>query len=200
MQQCLPVELRGPQLEQRPPVGRQHLMRHPLADRVHELLRIGGRPRRFRCSISYCGTCGKNLLQSVVADHRSQHFVTFDQRPPGGLHLFPVQIGDVELQVDVAGDFAQLEETAAPQPIAPAARRSAGTGRAETRYPLRADRPGARASVGSPVRSVELRARFGCSLRSFRPGRGVSPLRRGLWRVRSCRPGATAPRCTPPAS
>jgi hypothetical protein len=107
MQQHLPVELGRAQLEQRPPIGREHLVRHEIANTPQLRLCLGRvDPAQVQVLDDVVRRMRKDLLHPIGTNHRPQHVVAIGQALPTGLHAAAVDIGHIQFEVDVAGDVA----------------------------------------------------------------------------------------------
>ncbi len=102
---------RGRDLEERPAVARQHLMRHPFADRRERL--AGG----LGAADNVGRDLGQDALPAVALDDRPQHAVAIDEAAQRDLEAVDVEAGGIDLEVEVGGDRAQLQAGAASDPV-----------------------------------------------------------------------------------
>ena len=108
----------GADLEQRPAVGREHLVGHALAHGV-DLPRgaAGVGPLQVQDLDAVGRDLREDALPAVRQDHRPQHVVAVDQPAPGVLQALDVDPRRLEFQVAVGGDVAHLDRAGAADPV-----------------------------------------------------------------------------------
>jgi hypothetical protein len=108
----------GADLEQRPLRRIEHLVRHPLAHGRERLLLLSGAAAgQVEPLDGVGGNRGEDPLPAVGLHHGAQHVVPLDQALPGPLQAEQIEIGGVDLQVDVSCHAAQLQAGAAADPV-----------------------------------------------------------------------------------
>ena len=105
-------------LEQRPAVARQNLVRQAPAHREQARLQAGGgEPAEVDHADPVRRHRGQDALPAVGEDDRAQHAVAVDQPPQRPLQAAEVERGEVDLQVEVGRHRAELDGAAAADPV-----------------------------------------------------------------------------------
>ena len=109
---------RDAKLEQRPAIGGQHLVRHPLAHGARGSLRL----RQWRCTVIREGDHERwyllqDPLRPVGLHHCTQHRMPRNRRPPRLLETLDVEPTQPEFHVHVARDVAKIDQSLASEPV-----------------------------------------------------------------------------------
>ena len=112
------VEQRRPYIEERPAVGRQHLVRHL---RPHRLQPGSYRLGELAAQVKHRQLKRRHVLQDLLTpvgqhDH-AQHVMTLDQLLPGPAKAHQVGADRLEFHVAVGGHIAHFEIFVPPDPI-----------------------------------------------------------------------------------
>ena len=112
-------DARDANVEQRPAVDRQHLMRHARRARLRAAASASAARRGAVVGIrdDERRHLGENALRAVRCDHGAQHRMPSDRRAPRRGERADVEARKAELDVDVAGDVAEGDEALTSQPV-----------------------------------------------------------------------------------
>ncbi len=112
------VGLGGTHVEQRPLLGRPHLVRHLAPRRLQRALPgLGGDAAQVLAADPVVRNLRQHPLVPLGSDHRAQHGMSSDQPVPGLFDALGPPVRESDLQIAVAGHTAVVERPAPPEQI-----------------------------------------------------------------------------------